>query len=593
MISLYKFDSTYTRLHNSIKAELFSIPLFDAETEHLFWRERQAEFHKTLKTALLLGLAVFLTFIGIKVFNHHLSAAALSGRLLIVLALAGLFALLHFQRQAIERIRTFAKLAVTASSLHIVSSLLIDANPSDYTESWTGFLAIYFFTYGQMYLSRNEALAFGWLSMTAVTLSGYRVGVALPELTPSILILLLVNSFGYCTRCQLEAYSRNAFRDRRQAENAATDKTFYLCQLSHNLRQIVQTISCYSSVLDNEIARVNCHELLNTSTKLGNAVDELNNAFNHILDLAHLETGKQAPQLTFVDINVLLDALEMQFAPLAAKRGLRLKILRRGRPPYTVHTDANILKQILANLIDNAIKYTAKGWILVAGIKINGTQLKLHVRDSGAGISEEVRESIFKEFYRGGRRHGDADVYGLGIGLAYVLKATQHLPEHCLNYHSRLNRGSDFTITLPVGQLKTANNTVTGRHYDLAGCFVLAVDDDDTVLKALSEQLRSWGCIVQNAASTAETLSCLAETIRPPDLVITDFYLENQETAHDIIAAIQADSGPVPTLILSAHAIPETDKAKWPDNTLLLRKPANAAILLEAIAKAMGKSTCI
>ncbi len=582
-------SSLYKKFNPNLSVELFSTPVFDAESEHIFWCERQREFQTTLKTALLLGVFGLLTFLGLKFFNGGVSFSGIFARLITITMLAGLFAILQFRYATITQLRCIAKSGVAISSIHILLTLLFEKSVEEYTESWSGLLAIYFFTYGQIYFGRIDALIFGWISMLVIVGTGYQIGLTYQTLTPSILILSIVNIFGYLTRCQLEIYSRNAFRDRCQAERSTSDKTLYLCQLSHNLRQYVQTISCYSSVLENEMARSSRHELLPIAHKLGNAVDELNSAFNHILDIAHLETGRQTPYLASVNLNVLLDALEVQFAPLALKRGLRLKLLRRIHPPFSVQTDANILQQILANLIDNAIKYTTQGWVLVACVKLNTTQIKIHVRDTGVGISEEMHEHIFKEFYRGGRRQSDAQVYGLGIGLSYVLKATQHLPGHLLEYSSRLNRGSDFTVSLPVGQIMSSGHCASETQSDLSGSFILAVDDDALVLNALAEQLRSWGCLVQQAKSKAETLDCLADIIRPPDLLITDFYLDNHETAHDIIAIVQADCGHVPALILSAHTIPYAEKAKWPENTLLLRKPANAAELMATMAKALGK----
>jgi CheY-like chemotaxis protein len=171
-----------------------------------------------------------------------------------------------------------------------------------------------------------------------------------------------------------------------------------------------------------------------------------------------------------------------------------------------------------------------------------------------------------------------------------VLKAVEHLPEHSLDVYSKPNRGSDFQLGLPVAIEPPYCQWLPGNAgNDVAGSFVFIVDDDQEVLDALVEQLASWGCLVQRAGSKAETLAALTDNLRPPDLLISDFYLGDKETAHDIIAAIEADCGPVPTLILSAHAIPAEDKAKWPEHTLLLRKPANAAVLMEMMMKAMGK----
>ena len=251
---------------------------------------------------------------------------------------------------------------------------------------------------------------------------------------------------------------------------------------------------------------------------------------------------------------------------------------------------ACILRQILSNLIDNAIKYTPSGWVLVTATKISENRLKIHVYDTGIGIPEQQQQNIFKDFYRGPRRRDDPAVYGLGIGLAYVLKASETLPDHTLAFYSKANQGSDFTLCLPVTDHATQLNTQTPHHAPLVGSFVFIVDDDVDVLQALAEQLSACGCIIQTATSKAETLATLADNIRIPDLLITDFYLNNQETAHDIITAMESQCGPVPILILSAHAISGEDREKWPANAYLLRKPASGGALLELIAKAMGKS---
>lgn len=435
-----------------------------------------------------------------------------------------------------------------------------------------------------------ETVFFGIVAMIALPASGYLIGVGIPALMPSIMVLQIVNLFGFCTRRQLEADARNLFRERRKAEYTSENKTQFLRQLSHNLRQPLQALSCYSSVLDAAFADKVDDLLQPVVGKMGFAIDELNNAFNHILDIANLESGKQIPFLTVVNINVILAALEDQLAPQAAKRGLKLRIKLRSKPPFSVFSDASILSQVIANLIDNAIKYTIKGGILVQTIKIGSDRLKLNVCDTGIGITEQQRQNIFKEFYRGHRRREDQHIYGMGIGLTYVLKAVEHLPEHSMTFHSIPNCGSNFCLDLPVAvESPDCKRLLNNSDRNLAGSFVFIVDDNHQILTALTEQLTAWGCLVQQAVSKTETQAALVENIRPPDLLITDFYLEDNETAHDIIATIEADCGPVPTLILSAHTIPAADKARFPENTLLLRKPARAAVLMEMMAKAMGK----
>ncbi|TAN67499.1 MAG: hybrid sensor histidine kinase/response regulator [Methylobacter sp.] len=568
----------------------FSVPHFDAESERLFWQERQSENLYTLKTALLLGAACFLAFIALDMLNGGLSENEIIGRLLIALTFSVLWLSLYRRPQAESQIKSVAKLSVALSVASLTGILFIEGNPAFYEQIWIGLLPMYFFTYGQMFMTIAETLKFGLLAMIALPLSGYLIGVETVALMPSIIILLIVNAFGFCTRCQLEARTRNLFQERRKAEAMSADKTLFLQHLSHNLCQPLQALSCYSSVLDAAFSDQPCEPLQQVADKLSSCIDELNATFNRIFDVANLENGRQIPKLTTVDINVLLAKLENQFAPQAARRGLKLNVRLRSRPPYTVYSDASILSQIIGNLIDNAIKYTASGWVVISVVKISDDRLKLHVCDSGIGIADELHSEIFEEFFRC-RDPADTHANGLGIGLAYALKATERLPKHNLRVYSRLHYGSDFQLCLPVSCATTQGISARPQQPVFTGSFVFVVDADHQSLNVMTEQLTAWGCLVQKALSIAETLAALAENIRPPDLVITNFYLDGKDTAHDIIAAIQADYGPVPTLILTDRSIPDENKAKWPENTHLLRKPADEADLIEMMVKAMGKPT--
>lgn len=567
---------------------LFAIPYFDAETERLFWRERYLVLLTPLKSALILGASAFLAYIVLDLYTGEITPTEALLRLPIVFVLLGLFRYLHVSARAVERINVIAKFSAGLSAAHLLSVLLVDGDPGYYAETWPGLLPMYFFSYGQMFMSLRATLGFGWCTAVAMPLSGAFVGVETVALIPSILNLLIVNIFGLCTRCQLEAYSRKSFREKRKAENSAEDKTRFLHQLSHNLRQPLQALSCYSSVLDSACEQAD-HSMRHIAGRMGVVIDELNTAVNHVLDIANLESGKQMPLLSNVDINVLLAGLENQFAPQAAQRGLKLKVCLRQSPPYSVNSDACILGQIVGNLIDNAIKYTDKGWVVVSAVKVGPEYLKLHIVDSGAGIVETMREDIFKEFFRSNRRQSDIHAQGLGIGLAYVSAATKCLPQHSLRLYSRPGRGSDFQLYMPVAESVPHMGAVMPLGYGLAGSFVMVVDYDCKVLDAITKQLVTWGCLVQALSCKKETLAALAENIRAPDLLISDFYLQDRETAHDIIEAVHADCGPIPTIILSARAIPDQEKAKLPANTLLLRKPAGAAKLMETMACALAK----
>jgi two-component system, sensor histidine kinase len=579
---------------NAPKARTFgwhTMPQFDSNEECLFWQERNTETLWPLQWALLLGAWGFLAFVVLDFFTKEIPWSEGMGRIMVVLALAGLYARLSQQEpaQASVLVIPVAHLAAAISAFNLIGTLLIDANPAFYAETWPGLLPIYFVTYGQLVMPILGTLLFGWLTFIALPAAGYLIGVETAALMPSCLMLFIVNLFGMYTRCQLEAYSRKSFSARRKAEVAAEQKALFMRQASHNLRQPLQALSCYSSVLDDALARHQMDEVRGTAAKLGFAIDELNDSFNRILDIANLETGKQIPCLAEVEINPILSALENQFTLQAARKGLRLKVLYRRQPPYRVKSDANILRQILGNLIDNGVKYTNRGWVLVGAVAISATQIELSVRDTGIGIQEGQSEAIFQEFHRGNRRRDDPETYGLGIGLAYAMKASEHLPGHKLTFRAKPSRGTDFQISLPIADSPTLSPLTTPSAANLAGRYVFVVDDDRDVLNALAQQMRHWGCLVDVAGSLDELRRLLADNLRPPDLLVTDFYLGQGATAHDIIAAVEADCGALPTLILSARAIPDADKQRWQDSVVLLRKPASAALLLETMGKALEK----
>ncbi len=144
-----------------------------------------------------------------------------------------------------------------------------------------------------------------------------------------------------------------------------------------------------------------------------------------------------------VDVQAMLRRLAEEFAPLAAAKGLRLR-LRAGA--HLVDSDAGYLRRILQNLIGNAIRYTDRGGVLVA-TRRRGASLRLEVWDSGPGIPDDAQEVIFREFQRLNARASAAE--GMGLGLAIVERACGLLG-HPLELVSRVGRGSLFRVTVPL-----------------------------------------------------------------------------------------------------------------------------------------------
>jgi signal transduction histidine kinase/CheY-like chemotaxis protein len=564
---------------------------YDAEVEKAFQREVLAKVFIPLQTALLLGA---LAFVGIALLDIGTAGIRPADASIRGLTVAGLLGLRRFLSAFPERSQPFlpavALLGACLSSLGVLAILGMSGSPAVYPEIWLGALPIYFFTYGQLVMSIALAVTFSVGMMFAILLAGYSIGVPLAELGASLLFLLAANAFGAFTRRELERYARASFDEKLRAERAAREKNLFLRQSSHNLRQPLQAINSYSTVLEEAVARGDHERVRLLVGKLAASIDGLSHSFNRILDISNLESGRQTLELAPVCLNSLLESLENQFSPAAACKGLKLKVVLRARPPFALHTDENVLRQVLCNLLDNAIKYTPKGWILVRTAKAPGGLLRLDIRDTGVGIPEAHRADIFKEFFRGNKRRNDLQVKGLGIGLSYVARAVGKLHGHRLGFTSRVGAGTRFYLEIPASPANPASCVTNCRIAPEAirGLYVFLVDDDEEVLEALGEQLSCWECLVEKIGSLAELKQALQDNLRPPDLVITDFRMENGETALDVMACIAADCGAAPTLVLTGQTLSAHEKKALGPAVALLRKPVDDETLLHRMQSALS-----
>jgi CheY-like chemotaxis protein len=250
----------------------------------------------------------------------------------------------------------------------------------------------------------------------------------------------------------------------------------------------------------------------------------------------------------------LLDHIETTFAELADKKGLRLRVV-----PCSawVRSDSILLERILFNLVGNAVRYTGRGGVVV-GCRRRGTQLRIDVCDTGAGIPEDQRQSIFSEFYQLANPAPDRKA-GLGLGLAIVDRLSRLLG-HPVQLESHPGRGSRFSVLIPLAELRgTAQLPVAQQASDLVrGKRVMVIDDDDLVLDGMRGILQSWGCRVQTATSGAAALACVAEGGGQPDLIISDLRLADDQTGVEVIERLREALGaPIPAFVISGDTAPE------------------------------------
>ena len=318
------------------------------------------------------------------------------------------------------------------------------------------------------------------------------------------------------------------------AEQSNVDKTRFLAAVSHDLIQPLNAARLFVSALTN-------HQIPEASRPLvrqaGSALDSAEEILEALLEISQLDAGAILPSIEDLDLEGLLQSLLTEFGPFAAQRGLKLEIVS---DPCWVRSDARLLRRILQNLISNALRYTERGSVRVVARR-ERSRIWVEVQDTGPGIARKHRSVIFKEFTR---LNVQQQASGVGLGLAIVDRAARML-HHRLTLRSRLGVGSTFCLALPVGQPRPANNVPNNDDLEnqLAGCRVLAIDNEVGSLNALTALLSEWGCIVDAARNEVEAIAAFKAADCSHDVVIADYHLDDGHLGDDLIAKLQGLSG--------------------------------------------------
>lgn len=248
------------------------------------------------------------------------------------------------------------------------------------------------------------------------------------------------------TNEQLSLAHRESELARREAERASTAKSQFLAVMSHELRTPMNAILGYTDLLDAEIAGPLTEQQKTHLSRVRASSLHLLRLIDQVLSLARIEAGREDVILEKVDVVAVVEEVAGMVDPLAARRGLRLAIdTPRGAPP--VLTDAGKLRQILLNLIGNAIKFTDAGRVDVL-VALDRDELRVDVADTGRGIDADDFERIFNAFEQVDQSI-TRRVEGTGLGLP-VSRELARLLGGDVTVQSEVGRGSTFTLTLPL-----------------------------------------------------------------------------------------------------------------------------------------------
>jgi len=348
-----------------------------------------------------------------------------------------------------------------------------------------------------------------------------------------------------------EVYDR-IFAEQR-AEAASRAKSEFLANMSHEIRTPMNAILGMAGLaLRQEVSpKLRQYlEVINTSGKTLLAL------INEILDFSKIEAGRLELEETAFDLNELLDDVASMFAPrIAEKQGkVEMFVTVDQAVPSALVGDPVRLKQILVNLVNNAIKFTSRGEIVVesrlADRRADKVFVEFVVRDTGLGIEQEKLDSIFDAFSQADssvtRRFG-----GTGLGLA-ISRRLARLMGGDIHAQSQPGQGSCFKVRVRLGlqEEKSLNDMVP----EFSGLKVLVVDDNPMVRQTVRTMLESFACKAWTAADGAEALELLeSRSIPRPDLLVLDLNMPGIDgiTLAERIKGLPGLSG-VPALLISA-----------------------------------------
>ncbi|WP_296744996.1 response regulator [Mesorhizobium sp.] len=377
-----------------------------------------------------------------------------------------------------------------------------------------------------------------------------------------------------------------------KAEAADRAKSEFLANMSHEIRTPMNGVLGMAELLAKTELTPRQKTFTDVIVKSGNALLTI---INDILDFSKINAGQLTLDPAPFRLAEAVEDVATLVSARVAEKNLELIVRVDPRLPAFVVGDAGRFRQIVTNLLGNAVKFTEKGHVLIdVGGDMVGTtvQLKVRVEDTGIGIPAEKLQSVFEKFAQvdssSTRRHE-----GTGLGLAISARLVD-LMGGKIGVESEIGRGSVFwfAVPLPAHRQDTRDELVP---VDVTGARVLVIDDNPVNREILLEQLRSWSFDCAAAESGAVGLAFLDRACQlgaSVDCIILDYQMPGMNGA-DVAKAIAADSrlASIPVVLLTS--VDQVDFGKMVIDFGIvahLTKPARSAVLLGTVISAIQRA---
>jgi signal transduction histidine kinase/CheY-like chemotaxis protein len=362
----------------------------------------------------------------------------------------------------------------------------------------------------------------------------------------------------------------------KSAELANRAKSSFLAAASHDLRQPLQTLKFLQAALEPHHPSGEARSLV---AEIGRSLDTMTSILSSLLDVNRLESGNLRPSVSEFSLNEIFEPLAGDFGAPVQERGLRLCIVRSG---LIIRSDRRMLAEMIRNLLSNAVRYTDRGRILL-GCRRTGDNVRIEVRDSGVGITEDQLPHIFNEYYQG---TDGAERGGFGLGLA-IVKRLGEILDHRVEVRSIPGKGTRFFIEVPRG--RSSVNVPEAAppvhpHNDAFPGSVLAIEDEASVRSALGRFFKRTGVEATIVATAAEALTLVREQGLRPDVLLCDYNLRGSPDGVETIRHLRAALGRnVPAVVMTGDTRSQTVDSIAAQGVSVLIKPFLAEELLEAL----------
>ena len=366
------------------------------------------------------------------------------------------------------------------------------------------------------------------------------------------------------------------------ADIANNEKSRFSAATSHDLRQPLYALDLYLGALRTELQYSKQFELLD---KVQISSKTLADLLNALMDVSKLDSGGVTVNAKYFDLNGVLIAICLEYEQQAKDKRI---VLKTDLDKATVNTDPVLLGRILRNLISNAVNHNQNCCVTVS-TTLSSDKVKIDISDSGKGMTALEVENIFSEFYQLNNPERDRNK-GLGLGLA-IVKRLSNLLGITIEVDSNLGKGSRFSLTLDLAidkrKLPRVKKIDSVGNLDLAGLFIIVIDDEKNVRDATKMLLRSWGCEVLSVGSKRELMSTLLEDTYPtPDLIISDYRLRDKKSGIDAVrAASDYFKVDIPVLIVTGDSSEEIVSEITASHYTLVLKPISSQMLRGKIEK--------